>query len=527
MDLIKALERTRPEYKAELAFHSFLLDAYTGGGGFEGRVQRRDPASVSELCSAYGDVDRKSYLDKFPAESVEKFAARCDAAHYDNYAGPLTDLKVAFMLAKSFSVSDRPDAVQAWHDDIDGKGTTFEEALPGPVLRAALFGWNPAVVDLPSVDVEVKTAADADAAGLGQPSLITLTPANLLDFEKDDSSNFAWAKIRTVEERRDGWSGEPYRVDVYTIWNRATFSKYEVTDGGNGAAAKSVTVLAEDKPHDFGRVPVTILRHKQSPLGSMLGMPMHGEVSQANRALFNRVSELEEVLRQSAFPILELPTAETAEDGQRVVAADQGLTVGHDWKNTHKYVETTGQSAESLETRIRNTIREIYRMAGVEYDRDSGVEASGEARQYDFAQTNAKIADYAGNVALWIADVDDLVGTAKGVSEELRKKQRISPPKNFDVENITALVTNAKAAIDLRLGATATRLIKQRVAGQLLPDVSPDDADAITDELQAEADATEQDAAMTAEIDAAGNVPPPGTPPGAPPVVPPEQAPAQ
>ena len=38
--LREALERTRSGYEDERVWHTFLMDAYTGGGGFQGSVRQ-------------------------------------------------------------------------------------------------------------------------------------------------------------------------------------------------------------------------------------------------------------------------------------------------------------------------------------------------------------------------------------------------------------------------------------------------------------------------------------------------------
>ena len=88
--LLDSLRRTRDDFEDEFTFHRFLLDAYTGTGGFCGRVK---PPAVGALgwaaetyaraCLSYAmpstSDDSTSYLDRFPREDLGKeVASRLD-----------------------------------------------------------------------------------------------------------------------------------------------------------------------------------------------------------------------------------------------------------------------------------------------------------------------------------------------------------------------------------------------------------------------------------------------------------------
>jgi hypothetical protein len=138
-ELIRALEARREGYREELAWHRFLFDCYTGAGGFEGREKRPPSETWGSAATIYATPE--SHLTRHPREDDAKYLRRRESAHFPNYVEPLTDLKLSYLLRKRATVDGRPESIESWREDVDGRGTTFEELRPVVALRAAIFGW--------------------------------------------------------------------------------------------------------------------------------------------------------------------------------------------------------------------------------------------------------------------------------------------------------------------------------------------------------------------------------------------------
>jgi hypothetical protein len=266
---------------------------------------------------------------------------------------------------------------------------------------------------------------------------------------------------------------------------------------------KSVEQLGE-LPHSFGRVPLVIFRHAKAPADPIRGLPMHGSVAKASKRLFNLLSELDEHMRGQVFAIL--VRVVEGEGGNVVLGTDNGLTLAPDAKNAHYFLSPDPGIAETYEKRIEATIRELYRMARVEFARaTSTASVSGVARAYEFAQTNRAISDFANELARAEREMDELVWVALGNSVDALAKYTIHTPESFDIEDLQAEMKVAADAITMNLGATMTKRIKMRVAERLEPNMSADlraTVESELDDVQAQQDA---DAAMArAALDAAG-----------------------
>jgi len=338
-DLVQMLQATREGYREECQWHKLLLDAYTGAGGFMGASVQPERGFWGASAEIYSGLpleydskfaERLTYLDRFPREDTEKFKRRINGAHYSNYIAPLTDLKLSFILRKEFSVENRPDPLIDWRNDVDQRGTTWDEVFPDMALRAATVGWCPVVVDMPPAPVNqdgspaLITRAIQQQLGI-YPTTVPLFPANLPDYQTDENGSFVWAKVRTDYTEQLSPFDKKTNVTRYTIWFRDTFSIYEVRHDTSGKP--NVTIIAEETGHGFERVPIAILKNKPAPDDPIKGIPMHGQESVEARALFNRSSELDEHMRSQVFALLVLASEANEEVGEITVGTDNAISI--------------------------------------------------------------------------------------------------------------------------------------------------------------------------------------------------------
>lgn len=474
MSLREKLLRKRKGYDEERRQHRFLLDAYTGEGGFAGRF-RGDCTDLAGAQAAYGDLVPETYLDKYSREEKSKLDERDKVSYYLNYVEALTDLKIAFMLAKEFQVDGLPDEIGEWRNDVDGQGMTMERARLRASVRSAILGWCPTIIDRGKVPEGVATLAQARTAGVADPRLTFLFPANLTQWGLD-GEEMRWLKVRTdhseLESALADEEKEYTRVDV---WERdfGIVSTYTLPKKSDSVSEPEVTPFAQGETR---AIPVAICRHKESEDDPIRGLPMHGQVSRVARRLFNICSELDENLRGFAFPILvQSEGIDPADDEQKgdselVIGVGNALTINEDAKQPHYYLAPPASICEGFEKRIEALVREIYRMARTEHVRPAGVaDATGIARRYAFAATNAAIASFAANVARWEQEVYVHVGRSLGVSEEKLAAIRVVAPTEFDIEDLDTAIKQTLDAITAGLGPTATSKLRQRLVRQVVP----------------------------------------------------------
>lgn len=524
--LLEQLRRTRPGFAEECRWHRFLVDAYTGCGGFDGGAVTQPIsgywgagaevyAATSTIVgdAARGSISPLTYLDRYPREDLPKFEARRQIAYYLNYVEPLTDLKVSYLLRKPFDRREEPTAVADWRANVDGQGGRWDDLRPTIVTNAAIIGWSPVLIDRPEAEPEM-SKAQARSAGLDRWIVRSLAPANLLEWEERDG-RFEWCKVHTCRVERDSWQSTPVEVHEYAIWYPDHVERYETRASENGGEPSVLRL--PDLRHPFRRVPIAVFRHKRTPGRSscVMGMPMHGQVSKIGRRLFNLTSEFDEHIRSQVFALLVMVGILPAntQGGEMTIGVDNALTLSPDAKNQHYYLAPPESVAKTLAAQTVAMVQETYRIGRVEYTRPAGGVTSAESRSYEFAQTNRAIADFAAEVARGETDIAEIVGAAEGVSEDKLRAHTVAAPTNFDVENLQTDLKAAADAISIGLGKTATTQIKGRVVDQMLPALSVEMRKTIEAELEELANTPPPPPPPTAPVPGKPPVPPPAPPP--------------
>lgn len=497
-----ALEEKRSGYDEECVWLRFLLDAYTGGGGFQGRV-RQAPAgfwgAVTAAYQIYATLDRRalsaageSYLDQYQREDQAKFAVRVKVAHYLNYVKPTTNLKISYLVRKPHKRNNLPDELAQWIER-----TGYDKGFRRRALVAAVLGWFPMLVDMPRRPDGAQTRAQA---GNMDPYAVLSLPCHLLDYELDEEGEFVWAKMATKFSRKVTWDADAVEVTRYTVWTRAEFSVYETV--GTGEPGDAVT-----GKHPFGKVPIVSWRADTSVEDQVKADSINADIAPECRRLFNLLSELDEHLRSQVFAILILPTTSPTPTDSVDVGTSNGLQVGGDQKNLPFYLSPEASIAATYENRIVSTVIEIYRMARVEYDRASGTESSAQSKQQNFEQTNLSIVDFATAVARADRETLILVGRGMKIAEDKLQAIECVAHESYASEDLALELEQAIAALTIReLGMQVRIELLTRLAQQLLPHMTPDTRKIVESEIaeavaQAEREAEAAKAAAEAGDD--------------------------
>lgn len=498
MDIIAQLEKKRDGFDAEGTWMRFLIDAFHGSGGFQGRVKQPPAGWWGQAAEAYAgfsliqlfksEVDGDSYLDRHPREDLEKYQRRVGVAHYPNYVRPTTQLKVSYIVRKPHKRNNVPDALKLWIER-----TGYDKEFRKRALRAAVLGWWPALVDMPRTD----GARNAGQVSNIDPYVVALLPCALLDYALDERGRFVWAK--TVSKRVEKtWNSDPVNVSRYTIWTDTEVSVYEVSESGTTKA-----VSAEVRsPHPFKSVPIVSWRAESSIEEPVKADSINADIATEARRLFNVVSELDEHIRAQVFALLIVPR-ESNEEKTEEGGSENGLTVMPDQRNLPHYIAPPPTVAETLEKRIEASIIEIYRMARVEYDRASGNKTSAQSKEQNFEQTNLAIADFAASLANADRETLILVGRGLGIEESQLQSIECVPHESYASAELNEEIDAVISAVTLAVGNTAKAELIKRLVWRLLPGLGADVRTVIESEIEDAVEQAEQDAEAMREAETA------------------------
>lgn len=495
-ELLKALRATRVDHKKELKWVRFLLDAYHGTGGFTGQVEPPAIAALGWVASEYGlnsglnDTTvsddpftfAESYIDQYPREDKTKHRKRVQISHYQNYVETIFDLLLSYAMKSPSKPEGLPEGVKTWLLNVTVSETSWWDLMRQVIARrSALMGWCPVIVDkMPTP--EGLSEAQVDELGIRvEPFVTPLTPSNILDWFIDTDGVLQWVKIKLTYVRQPDPLKSGETVEVFKIYSRDKIRTWEVVDD----KIQGPEVQASNP---FGEVPLVSFQHKPNVEEPIRGVSMVGDASIASRRLFNLDSEMDEHLRSNVFALLQVPIPEGQEAPKEVLAGtDNAVPVPANATRDYKYVAPPASVSETLETRIKNTVREIFRRARIQFGGEQ-VNQSGLAKSWDFEETNRLLSDFVAQLSIAEADVYKLVALVMGVPEEQIDAIRVVPQDNFAVEDLITDLEAAEKALVLGLGPTMDMIIKRRLAAKLAENMSPEEIAQVEEELLAERD---------------------------------------
>ncbi len=512
-DLLDQLKSHRADYKRELTWVKYLVDAYTGSGGFSGKIEQPAISSLGWVADAYGDnsgfdgfppsdvtTPSNSYLDQYPREDDDKYLRRQELAHYDNYVATILDLLMSYALKQPSAVENLPERLETWRENATLSGISWNDLMQQVIARrAGLMGWLPLLVDqLPREEGQSEAQVTASGKRL-DPYVMALTPGNMLDWYIDpQTGEMVWAKFVFIEMRQPSPLRPPVRVSVFKIFTTTEIFSWEVVGDDK--------VLTELPPatHPFGQVPVVSFRQRPNIEDPVRGTSMVGDAAIAMRRLFNLGSEMDEHIRSDVFALLQVPIP-PGEDAPKELLKGTGnaVPVPSDSVRDYLYVSPDASVAATIETRMMNIVREVYRRARVQMGGDSRSQQSGIAKAWDFEETNRLLSDFVGQLGKSEKRTYVVVGTGMGISSDELDAIRVVPSSDFTVSDLMTELDAADKALMLGLGAEADYRIKRRIVPRILPDLAQEDAKVIDQELLDQRDAELNEGAETGEIEAA------------------------
>lgn len=508
---IEKLFSTRRDYDKETRRHRFLLDAYAGTGGFQGK--ERAPfagywgaaaelyarASLGLVLGAETDEDVETYLDRFMREDMPKFVKRAGRAHYPNYVAPSIDIPLSYMFRKpNVRAPDDMGALQLFLDDANGAGMTWDDMLRDVIMvRASVLGWCPVAFDIFGEDTidpntgkaRERTALDDQREGR-RPVAVPLFPGNLLKWQVDDTGVLQWVKLKQTRYESSDPLNDAKCITRITIWEPHRYRWWDVADDERG---ERVIIATKEGKNPFGVVPVLVARCKPLPDDPFMGIPRASAASDEARRLFNALSELDEHMRACAYGLLQIPIADASKVASVMGGNGIGIAVPPDSNRDVKWVTPDANVANMYEARVKNCIEEMHRMQNMDFVRGSkgGGQRSGVSQSFEFESMNRTIAGMARQMAMFEQGSLRLVGSVM-VGAPKREAIRCTPATRFDVQEMASVLEEAMTAISLKLGARASAEIRKRVAAQMLPNIEPEVLREVYAEIDAQAEDEEQ-----------------------------------
>ena len=370
--------------------YKFLLDAYLGTGGF---------------------LDG-SYIEPFPRETAERIKIRRRLAVNINLTKKIVNSIVGHVFRKSPIRKVESLAYQRFMEDTDKNESDIDQLMERIFRLGLVFGTVFVIVDAPSEEVETALQKEELEA---YPYVALRLPFHLQSYRLDQ-----YGRLETItfkEPTQPNSSQVLYRTYTRTGW-------YISTDpmGEN---------RTHEGEHNLGIVPVI----PYSPIpndipGEIVSVPFILEIAQIQKAIYNTLSELRSMLRDTSFPLFTFPVSGEA-DLEKL--SKEPLTIGTENAIAYtpqgsakpEFIAPPPEPAQQHLEKLQFLIEQAYELANMAFK--GGVQKSGVAKEYDYLDFTKMLSNFARGLENLEYRIADLVCRWEG--EEF--KGWIEYPKEF------------------------------------------------------------------------------------------------
>jgi hypothetical protein len=343
--------------------------------------------------SYYGGMDYQNggYLRKYLQEedsNFNEYAKRIASTPLDNHCRNVVDTYTSFIWRETpireYGSLAGNLALDEFLRDADLEGRSFDAVMREATTLANIYGHVLLILDKPAS--EAKTLAEELAMEI-RPYLSIITPENIVDwkFSREANGRYALSMLQIKEF-------EDEEIEIYRLWEREKVSVYEENKEGETIR------LLEEYPNALGHIPATFLYGQRSHERGV-GVSQISDIADVQRAIYNELSELEQVIRLSNHPTLVMTEGvdASAGAGATVIIEDTDVDPALKPYLLQPSSQSIGAIIQSMETKVSM----IDRMAHLSSMRSTtAATASGVSLRIERELLNVKLAQLADNLEL-------------------------------------------------------------------------------------------------------------------------------
>jgi hypothetical protein len=353
------------EFKANYARWKFLFDSYMGGA----------------------DYARGEYLTRYVYETNNDYMSRIAQTPLDNHAKSIVSIYNSFIFAKPpkrdfMELGDDP-LIQDILDDADMDGRSWDHFMREVSTISSVFGHAWVVVDKP--EVALTTRAEEIATGV-RPYVNLFTPMQVVDwkYERLMNGRFALTHLKVLTDQTTEYQEFACYYPEYT----------EIIRYSN---SKQMTEVISSTPNPLGYVAAVCVYSTRS-FTKGIGISDIGDIADVQRAIYDELSEIEQLIRISNHPSLV-----STQEVQASAGAGARIIIPENQAGDIKpyLLQPTAQSLDGIRASIKDKVEAINQMANVGSVRaTTGRNVSGVALETEFRLLNAHLTQKADNLEL-------------------------------------------------------------------------------------------------------------------------------
>lgn len=456
-DRTKCFEIAHPAFTENKKAWQILLDAYDGQGGF-----------------LSGE-----YLDRYERELENSYNTRKSAARYHNYSETIVNLYVRKIFAKPIERTTTNEELEAFLKDVDGAGTGMDAFMARALTRALAAGHCGVLADKTPDEPTGPAKADERA----KTYLTQYLPTAIQDWRMNADGSIAAVKLREQVENTDLLEDHKKDDDAVRmlLWDAESWAR--VAHGENGEIA--------NEKHKLGQVPFAVLTPKPLERWPLVGKSLLGNAN-VIRALFNRASEEDQVLRDQAFSVLtvDVPPEGDVEKVKTQLGDSVGTTRAIVTHGKADYISADMEVPKAIRDNISYLVQEIYRMAFMRSTRESLEAETAEAIKLKQDELNDFLVSLADAcqafekrlIRFWCGWVSTSEEAAEQLFENLQLT--INYEREFFLGDLEQDLKAWALGLKMDLGKTMEKRLRLRAAHRLEPKLSDEEKADVEKEIE-------------------------------------------
>ena len=323
-------DATHPDYDKNESRWEFYVRSYMGGE----------------------DYFNGAYLTRYISETNDDYDRRLDLTPLDNHCKNIVHIYSSFLWrvppTRAYNSAEGNVALEPFLDDCDLDGRSFNAFMRECQIWASVYGHVWVMMDKP------KSTAGTKAEELAQdirPYVTMFTPENVLDWnwERTPSGRFEldYLKVRESVIRVDETTTESY----YRVWYKDRVELWQ--------SVNDLDKQIEVDDNVLGRIPAVFLPAQRSTTRG-IGLSDISDASYMQRAIYQELSEIEQLIRISNHPTLVKSFGTDASAGAGAI-----INMPDDMDSQLKpyQLQPSGQNLDAVRASINDKIESINRMS--------------------------------------------------------------------------------------------------------------------------------------------------------------------
>jgi hypothetical protein len=428
------IKKQHPEYETNRIRWRFLYDSYQGGA----------------------EYSRGGYLTRYVYESGEEYQARLAQTPLDNHCKSIISIYNSFIFAEAprrdFDDLAKDPLVNSILEDADLEGRSWDAFMREVDVVAAIFGSAWVIVDKP--EVALTTRADEIAADV-RPYVSLYMPLSVIDWNYSRQPNGRYElDFLKVLLNNDGVNEDyalyyPDRTDVV----RSSIS------GGNNEVISST-------PNPLGYVPAVCVYATRGHIRG-IGISDINDIADVQRAIYDELSEIEQLIRISNHPSL-VSTVEV----QASAGAGSRIIIPENMPGDIKpyLLQPSGASLDGIRAAITDKIAAINQMANLSSVRATESRTiSGVAMETEYRLLNSHLTLKADNLELGEEQIWTIIFDWMGMPgaefdidypESFNTRDKIRDLELIEkAKSVLAMPTTGNGTVDMVLGEHALMVL--------------------------------------------------------------------